>query len=298
MEPLLHSSCNCTGFRFCAKCNDSSRVKQIFSGHVPLSDAQVVIAKQTEAERLSSCSFAVIGSSKFSLCIECMMVYPVEYLLPSCDKHNDIEASSLRIDGLHVFKDILTREEEQRIIHFLDNPQPFPEWKESQSGRRKQDFGPRRNFKKRKVKPAEIPAMPKAFQPVLAVIVSKTEQCTCQSYQVAEISALEYTEGNLSNFDPHVDDTWLWGNRIAGLNLNSNCAMTFVNSDGNCCDVCFPQRSFFLMTGACRYNWMHGIRPESVCGRRISLTFRELSDTLLQDKEASQMVLSAATTFV
>ncbi|KPA80140.1 hypothetical protein ABB37_05129 [Leptomonas pyrrhocoris] len=291
-------ACNCTGIRFCAKCRNTQRVQSLFSGAVPLSTAQAVIDKQSKEERLSSCSFATLGRSKYSCCPMCMEVFVSEVPLTMCAEHIELQSSSLRIDGLFVFENILTQEEETKLIEFLDNPSPFPPWKDSQSGRRKQDYGPRRNFKKKKVKAAEMPMMPLAFKPVFSAISAAVEKCTGVPYNVAEVSALEYCEGNLSNFDPHVDDTWLWGDRIAGLNLNANCAMTFVNPEGDSCDVFFPQRSFFLMSGDCRYKWMHGIRPVHVHERRISLTFRELSQEILSDKITADMVLTAASTFV
>ncbi|CBZ26046.1 conserved hypothetical protein [Leishmania mexicana MHOM/GT/2001/U1103] len=292
------SACSCAGIRFCAKCCDSSRVQQLFSGSVPLSSASSVIEKQHHEERLSSCSFATIGKSSLSFCIECMSVFKSEVPIKSCADHHGAMATSITISGLAVFQDALPEEDETAVIRFLDDSHPFPPWKESQSGRRKQDYGPRRNFKKKKVKVADIPAMPLVFEPIFSVISSMTETFTGKAYRIAEVSALEYMEGKMSNFDPHVDDTWLWGDRIAGLNLNEACAVTFVNSEGVCCDVYLPRRTFFLMSGDCRYKWMHGIRPEHVRGRRISLTFRELSDEILADTEASEMVLSAASNFV
>ncbi|CAJ1037914.1 putative 2OG-Fe(II) oxygenase superfamily [Leishmania utingensis] len=294
-----HSSpCVCSGIRFCAKCRDTLRVQQLFSGSVFLSSASSVIDKQWHNDRLSSCSFAIIGKSTLSYCIECMTIFKSEAPIKSCVDHQGAISTSIVISGLVVFQDVLTEEEETALIYYLDNSHPFPPWKESQSGRRKQEYGPKRNFKKKKVRPAEIPAMPLALEPVCATISSTTENFTGRAYRIAEVSALEYVEGKMSNFDPHIDDTWLWGDRIAGLNLNEPCVVTFVEPDGVCCDVYLPRRSFFLMSGNCRYKWMHGIRPEHVRGRRISLTFRELSDEILADAETSEVVLSAASTFV
>ncbi|KAG5464024.1 hypothetical protein LSCM1_00203 [Leishmania martiniquensis] len=290
--------CTCSGIRFCARCRNSSRVQELFRGAVSLTSATTVIEGQHKAERLSSCSFAILRRSDHSLCIECMNVFKSCVPLKSCAYHKYATATSITISGLAVFQNVLAEEEEMAIIRYLDNPHPFPAWKESQSGRRKQDYGPRRNFKRKKLKAANIPAMPLALKEVFTVISSKVEECTGKAYQIAEVSVLEYVEGRMSNFDPHVDDTWLWGDRIAGLNLNEACVMTFVNPDGLCCDVFFPRRSFFLMSGTCRYKWMHGIRPEHVRGRRISLSFRELSNEILTDVNSAEAVLSAASTFL
>ncbi len=49
---------------------------------------------------------------------------------------------------MQLIENFVTEDEETEIVTFADS---FP-WKMSQSGRNKQDFGPKVNFKKRKVK--------------------------------------------------------------------------------------------------------------------------------------------------
>ncbi|EPY28430.1 alkylated DNA repair protein alkB like protein 4 [Strigomonas culicis] len=203
------------------------------------------------------------------------------------------------VKGLFVERDVISDQEEADLIHFFDNPSPFPDWKISQSGRRKQDFGPKRNFKKKKVKPADFPHMPKVFEPLFCKVSKEVSQCTASiPYSIAEVSVLEYTSENMSNFDPHIDDTWLWGDRIAGVNLLEDCVMTFVDSNGNVVDAFLPRRCLFLMSSDCRSIWMHGIRPENIKGRRVSITMRELSDEIKQDLAVAAPLLEAARSFV
>jgi alkylated DNA repair protein alkB family protein 4 len=47
-------------------------------------------------------------------------------------------------------------------------------------------------------------------------------------FSIVEASALEYIPDVSSNLAPHLDDTWIWGPRVAGLSLLATCNMTFL----------------------------------------------------------------------
>lgn len=290
-------TCLCNGIRFCALCRDSERVRRIFEGQVALQDAATVIANQQKEDRTSSVSFALIGPSKYSLCSECGSVYMTP-VIRCCLDHELLVKSDIVLDGVFVRPNFVSVEEEAALISFFDCPtEPFETWKESLSGRRKHEYGPKKNFKKKKVKPSDVAAMPLALKPVLQRVALLTEQLTHRPYSIAEASVLEYVEEKISNIDPHVDDTWLWGERIGGINLLSDSAMTFVNRDGIAVEAHLPRGCYFLMSGNSRYNWMHGIRPESVKGRRVSITLRELSAEIQATPALAQSILEAATNY-
>lgn len=292
------SACCCSGIRFCAHCKDSERVRMLFDGKTTLKNSETVISNQQAAGRTSSCSFGLIGSSTHSYCFECRTLIQFPGLLRRCADHTGYSPSAVKLNGFFVESDIINEEQELNLINFLDSPVPFEGWKDSQSGRRKQDYGPRGNFKKKKVKPAHMPHMPMAFQAMNRKIEEAVKKYTHSEYRIADVNVLEYTAANFSNFDPHVDDTWLWGDRIAGLNLLEDCAMTFVNKDNVVVEAFFPRRCFFLMSGECRYSWMHAIRPENVHNRRISVTFRELSPEIMEDSSVADPILRAACDYI
>ena len=52
-----------------------------------------------------------------------------------------------------------------------------------------------------------------------------------------EVNVLEYDQERGSNIAPHIDDLWLWGERIFGINLMADTAITF--SQGNV-EIEFP----------------------------------------------------------
>lgn len=62
--------------------------------------------------------------------------------------------------GIKIIPDFINETEETQLIHGLDE---LP-WDQSQSGRRKQNFGPKANFKKRKSKVGPFRGFPKSTE--------------------------------------------------------------------------------------------------------------------------------------
>ena len=87
---------------------------------------------------------------------------------------------------------------------------------------------------------------------------------------------MEYDEQRGSNIAPHMDDLWLWGERIFGLNLLSDTVMTF-SKDNLEIEVPINRRDLYLISGQSRLEWMHGIKGEHIHGKRMVCTIRELS---------------------
>ena len=78
------------------------------------------------------------------------------------------ELEELGLHGLKVIPEFITVEEEQRLVEDMDT---LP-WDKSQSGRRKQNFGPKTNFKKRKVKLGEFKGFPQTTKFIQVPIIS------------------------------------------------------------------------------------------------------------------------------
>lgn len=287
--------CRCSGVRFCAACVSSDRVQLLQSGAVDLRSPAEIISNQSSELRTSSCLFSQVRETSLFFCIDCKKVFELCGPIRACTDHAGARCAHLRIDDFFVMREGLCIEDEQKLISSLDNA----EWKDSQSGRRKQEYGPRRNFKKKKVNLPVVPGVPKALKTLLEAASAFAVQCTRNEFVLAEASVLEYTDAKMSSFDPHVDDTWLWGPRIVGVNLLEDCVFSFVNAAGEAVNALLPRRCFFLMSGDCRYNWMHGIHPTSFVRRRVSVTLRELSLGIKEDQpEICDAILANAKLFV
>ena len=46
-------------------------------------------------------------------------------------------------------------------------------------------------------------------------------------YRTIEQCAMDYSPERGSSIDPHIDDCWIWGERIVQLNLLADCVLTF-----------------------------------------------------------------------
>ncbi|KAF4661489.1 alkB, alkylation repair 4 [Perkinsus chesapeaki] len=206
---------------------------------------------------------------------------PQERFLP------DEVPESGRIDalppGLRVVPNAFTEAEEKELLCEVYKG----EWKASQSGRRKQDYGPQVNFKKNKLKcPERFKGLPQYMDEVLARAHSLLGMP--MDYEWHEMVVQEYTADRGSSIALHKDHSWVWADGILDISLGADSIMTFANpSRGIYCDVELPRRSICLIGGEAQSEWLHGIRRGNACigppskeeeEVRISLTLRVLTE--------------------
>uniref|UniRef100_H2YZF4 Fe2OG dioxygenase domain-containing protein n=1 Tax=Ciona savignyi TaxID=51511 RepID=H2YZF4_CIOSA len=205
--------------------------------------------------------------------------------------------------GVSVFQDFISAPEERELIRINSN-----RWKDSQSGRRKQDYGPKVNFKKKKVKLSSFTGLPKYIDFIVERIRSLEG---LDNFATVEQCNLEYDPVRGASIDPHYDDAWLWGERLLSLNLLSDSWFTMTTDDSakieltnlkpeivdidltsfktldidsgefglNEFEVKVPlcRRSLVMLSGDARYKWKHSIQRKDITSKRLCCTFRELS---------------------
>jgi alkylated DNA repair protein alkB family protein 4 len=199
---------------------------------------------------------------------------------------SNILGISRRIDGVFVQPEVIDEQTEQSLIEDADR---FP-WLVSQSGRRKQDFGPKVNFKRKKVKLGDFVGLPRLSMEVLQSIRSSHASCdrVLQHFDTVELCNLDYCPERGSWIVPHKDDTWIWGDRLVTINLAADTCLVLTpdqpqptNQVETSSDVeivvQMPRRSLFVLSREARYHWLHEIRREHIHDRRLAITFRELS---------------------
>ncbi|KAB7496242.1 Alpha-ketoglutarate-dependent dioxygenase alkB-like protein 4 [Armadillidium nasatum] len=102
-------------------------------------------------------------------------------------------------------------------------------WDQSQSGRLKQNYGPKCNFKKRKVTPEAF----KGYPNFTKFIQDRFKTLNLlKSFETVEQCSLEYTPERGSSIDPHIDDCWIWGERIPTLSLLTDSFLTLTKFTG------------------------------------------------------------------
>ncbi|KAF7206841.1 alpha-ketoglutarate-dependent dioxygenase alkB homolog 4 [Nothobranchius furzeri] len=201
----------------------------------------------------------------------------------------DEEGSSFPFSGVFLWENFISEEEERELISVMDQDV----WHPSQSGRRKQDFGPKVNFKKRKVRIADFTGLPALSQ---KLVLRMQQDANLAGFQPVEQCNLDYAPERGSAIDPHLDDSWLWGERLVTINMLSETVLTMSLEQGLPelglseevqVAVRLPRRCLVVLYGEARHRWKHAIHRKDIHERRVCSTYRELSaEFLLGGKQA------------
>ncbi|XP_053694724.1 alpha-ketoglutarate-dependent dioxygenase alkB homolog 4 [Sabethes cyaneus] len=265
----------------------------------------------------------------YSFCPYCSRIYPGwdtdEVMADHSHNHNG--ETGEEYSGIYVELDFLSIEEENRLMKGIDEMH----WDISQSGRRKQNFGPKTNFKKTKIKVGNFTGFPKFSE---FVQLKFDEVPLMKGFQTIEQCSLEYTPERGASIDPHIDDCWIWGERVVTVNLLSDSVLTlsrFHRSeestrynlhlvdkyrdklimnlanqeeldqlDERIVRIPMPRRSLLVMYGSPRYQWEHAVLREDIRERRVCLAYREFTPMYLSggsEYSKSQQVFQIAQNF-
>ncbi|XP_022093253.1 alpha-ketoglutarate-dependent dioxygenase alkB homolog 4-like [Acanthaster planci] len=216
----------------------------------------------------------------------------------SCDH----TGRTLEFPGVTVIPDFISKEEEAEAVKTID----VSPWKPSQSGRMKQDYGPKVNFKRRKLKKAGFTGLPSFIK---AFVDRMNELDSLCNFIPVELCNLDYRPDRGSAIDPHLDDSWLWGERLVTINLLSGTYLDMTpvrhhtprNEDARIAvRIPLHPRSLLILSGPARYQWNHGIQRGAIADRRIAMTLRELTEEFLvggAQEDIGREVLSIAATY-
>ncbi|XP_012677450.1 alpha-ketoglutarate-dependent dioxygenase alkB homolog 4 isoform X1 [Clupea harengus] len=208
---------------------------------------------------------------------------------------------SFPFPGVFLRENFVTEEEERDLVSKMDEDI----WRESQSGRTKQDFGPKVNFKKRRVRVGGFCGLPSISQ---KLVVRMNQEPLLNAFQPVEQCNLDYNPQRGSSIDPHLDDSWLWGERLVTINLLSDTILT-MSLDEGCGQfdqrdvsvyVHLSRRSLVVLYGEARHQWKHAIHRRDIHNRRVCSTFRELSAEFLpggEQADTGSQLLDIASTF-
>eukprot|EP00048_Salpingoeca_helianthica_P003020 m.62978 g.62978 ORF g.62978 m.62978 type:complete len:165 (-) comp12443_c0_seq2:22-516(-) len=108
---------------------------------------------------------------------------------------------------------------------------------------------------------------------------------------------LEYDAVRGAAIEPHMDDAWLWGERLITLNMLSETYLCFQPAPDATCEVavCLPRFSLNIVEGPARHKWLHAIHRQDIAVRRLAVTFRELSAEVRQEPAGDELIAVALT---
>lgn len=158
--------CGCKGVRTCLKCESDFNIQKP--------------NLQQELQKLEP----------WSWCIKCKRLYQgwdCQKVQNEHPEHN--QENGLELPGIFVKANFLTPDEGKEIMCRLDD---LP-WCISQSGRRKQNYGPKTNFKKRKLQNGTFKGFPQSTGFIQDKF--KNEELL-NNFQTIEQCSLEYDRSN------------------------------------------------------------------------------------------------------
>lgn len=117
---------------------------------------------------------------------------------------------------------------------------------------------------------------------------------------------LEYDPNRGASIDPHIDDCWIWGERIVTVNLLADTVLSLIKYNGEPIDrkynlncyyslnnksddvqhstandvivhIPLPRRSLIVLSDEARYMWEHFILRNDIKSRRIAIAYREFT---------------------
>lgn len=130
-----------------------------------------------------------------------------------------------------------------------------------------------------------------------------------KDYQTIEQCTLEYDPKRGASIDPHIDDCWIWGDRIFTVNLLSDSVLTLtpyrgdmtkynlqfvpekylntrltdqIKEDNIAVRIPMPRRSLLIIYGQARYWWEHMVLREDISERRLCIAYREFTPPYLK----------------
>jgi len=136
-----------------------------------------------------------------------------------------------------------------------------------------------------------------------------------KGFQTIEQCTLEYNPERGASIDPHIDDCWIWGERIVTVNVKGDSVLTmtylqqkdrnrynlslatgaFLKFDESLANVIvripMPARSLLVLTGQARYQWEHRVLREDVQELRVCLAYREFTPPYLQEGDKCSSVI-------
>ncbi|XP_031617536.1 alpha-ketoglutarate-dependent dioxygenase alkB homolog 4 [Contarinia nasturtii] len=249
----------------------------------------------------------------YVFCYKCNKIYVGHDVTATIESHVKDHDKQTGIDfpGVFVLPDFISPVEENALMKGIDG---LP-WDISQSGRRKQNYGPKTNFKKMKLAHGAFRGFPEYSRfvqerfrdvPLLA------------DFQTIEQCSLEYDPEKGASIDPHIDDCWIWGERVVTVNCLSDSVLTLVRYTGDVkrynlplvesysshlrsslakyddlnqfnnmlIKIPMPNRSLIVLYGSPRYQFEHSVLRTDITSRRVCIAYREFTPMYLSNGES------------
>mgnify|MGYP003513114887 FL=1 len=122
-------------------------------------------------------------------------------MVSNCDQHES--SGGKDFPGIFILMNFISSSEAENLVKSVDDDC----WDLSQSGRRKKNFGPKVNFKKKKLRIESF----QGFSDYASFVRKRLNDVELiKNFQTIEECYLEYDVQRGSHIEPHLDDAWIW----------------------------------------------------------------------------------------
>lgn len=230
--------------------------------------------------------------------MHCAKIYSGWNTYSSCQDHKTLVGQDF--SGVFIQEDWLTPAEASSLVDGVDNDLG---WDASQSGRRKKNHGPKVNFKKKKLAVGKF----EGFPGVTKFVRDRFAEIELlKDFESIEECYLEYEISRGAHIEPHIDDCWIWGERIVTVNCIGDSVLTLTKhvplypqqynidlvseyknhlinplqefiADNVVIRIPMPERSLLVLYGPPRYQYEHSVLREDITSRRVAIAYREFT---------------------
>ena len=185
--------CACKGIRKCVLCapdlvtKEINDEKNIFQS---IKNLYIYCPKCSQSVRIKESTIEFLNNFLDQKCTEI-----------NCTCNQKVHDDILTINGILIKNNFFTLDEEQFLISEITKSK----WVESQSGRFKQDYGPKANFNKKKLKYSTFTGLPEYSK----FLINRLENLGLKNFIPVELCNLKYDSNRAACIDPHFDDFWL-----------------------------------------------------------------------------------------
>ena len=186
------------------------------------------------------------------------------------------------VPGFYILENFINSDYEKVLAKGIELEQE--PWKKNRENRDVKIFGPWFDRRHRIYKDAKVTKLPSTYFEITKMVYITARTFFPEDHTLCQITNDEKTSYFVNKYEDneglrfHTDHPETYGNIIIGLSLLGDATLRFrEKKSGREVGVNIPRGSLYFMTGSSRKDWEHGMYSGDCKEKRISITYRIVS---------------------